>query len=346
MSGIQEIARATGLSKSTVSRALRNLPSVAPATIMAVRRMADELGYIPSSAASGLATGRNRAVGVVVPVIDRWFYIHVLEGLEAELRRHGYDLILFSLGGNGGDRDRAFHRSILRKRVDALVLLSLVFSEVERDELELSQYPALLIGGRVSGIRHLGIDDYAVSQRATRYLIGLGHRRIAHIGGQDVADMNVAVPGERLEGYVDSLAEAGLGHAESWTQNGGYSFAGGFDAMSRILAAAQSVETRPTAVFAASDEMAFGAMVAAERAGLRVPRDISILGIDGHAYGETLGLTTFAQDPEAQGRRAAEVILAELGGQPALESFEPVPVRFVERTSCAAPALDLARAEP
>lgn len=333
MSGIQEIASATGLSKSTVSRALRNLPSVAPGTIMAVRRKADELGYIPSSAASGLATGRNHAVGVVVPVINRWFYIQVLEGLEAELRTSGYDLILFSLGGRGGDRDRAFHRSILRKRVDALVLLSLVFSEVEREELARVEYPTLLVGGRVAGIRHLGIDDHDVAQRATRYLIDLGHRAIAHIGGQDVADMNVAVPGERLEGYVEALAAAGLPHPPEWQEHGGYTFEGGYEAMGRILAG----DPVPTAVFAASDELAFGAMLAIERAGLTVGRDISVVGIDGHAYGRTLGLTTFEQDPSAQGARAAQVLVAELAGQPALPRFEPAPVRFVERTSAGPP---------
>ena len=185
----------------------------------------------------------------MVPVINRWSYVQVLEGIDAELRTHGYDLILFSLGGRGGDRDRAFHRSILRKRVDALVLLSLVFSEVEREELERVEYPTLLVGGRVDGIRHLGIDDYAVATRATRYLIGLGHRLIAHIGGQDVADMNVAVPGERLEGYVDALVRAGSPHPPEWQEHGGYTFEGGYDAMRRILGRA----TVPTAVFAASE---------------------------------------------------------------------------------------------
>jgi LacI family repressor for deo operon, udp, cdd, tsx, nupC, and nupG len=335
VSGIQEIASATGLSKSTVSRALRNLPSVAPSTVMAVRRKADELGYIPSSAASGLATGRNHAVGVVVPVIDRWFYVRVLEGVDAELRRAGYDLILFNLAGKAGNRERVFHRSILRKRVDALVLLSLVFDEAEREQLELTEYPTLVIGGPAPGIRHLGIDDHAVAFRATKYLLGLGHRRIAHIGGQDEAGMNVLVPGERHEGYVDALAEAGIAARPEWSPNGEFTFAGGHDSMARLLEGAG--EDRPTAVFAASDEMAFGAMIAIQHAGLRVPDDISVVGIDGHAYGETLGLTTFAQDPTAQGARAARVLLGELAGQPALPWFEPAPVSFVERTSAGPP---------
>lgn len=333
MSGIQEIARATGLSKSTVSRALRNLPSVAPATVMAVRRKADELGYIPSSAASGLATGRNRAVGVVVPTIDRWFYVRVLEGVDAELRRAGYDLILYNLGGKAGDRERVFHRSILRKRIDALVLLSLVFDDEEREQLELTEYPTLVIGGPAPGVRHLGIDDYGVAVRATRYLLALGHRRIAHIGGQDEMGMNVLVPGDRHQGFIDTLAGAGLTPVDAWNPNGAFTFAGGHDSMATILASGSV----PTAVFAASDEMAFGAMAAIQQAGLRVPDDISVVGIDGHAYGEVLGLTTFAQDPTAQGARAARVLLGELAGQPALPSFDPAPVEFIERTSAGPP---------
>ena len=94
MTGIQEIARATGLSKSTVSRALRGLPSVSESTTRSVQRAADQLGYIPSSVAAGLATGRNRAIGVLVPLINRWFYVKVLEGIDAQLREAGYDLIL------------------------------------------------------------------------------------------------------------------------------------------------------------------------------------------------------------------------------------------------------------
>jgi DNA-binding LacI/PurR family transcriptional regulator len=96
----------------------------------------------------------------------------------------------------------------------------------------------------------------------------------------------------------------------------------------------------PTAVFAASDEMAFGAMIAIQQAGLRVPDDISVVGIDGHVFGEVFGLTTFAQDPTAQGARAARVLLDELTGKPALPWFDPAPVVLVERTSAAPPPAD------
>jgi DNA-binding LacI/PurR family transcriptional regulator len=310
--GIQEIATVTGLSKATVSRALRGLPSVAGTTIDQVRRVADELGYVPSSAAAGLATGRQRAVGVVVPVLDRWFYVKALGGVDAELRQAGYDLVLYNLGGPAGDRDRAFRRSMLRHRVDALVLLSLVLDETERSELQLSQHPMIVIGGPAPGLRNVGVDDVHVAELAVGHLVGLGHRRIAYVGGQDEAGMNVAVPYRRRDGFVDAMHAAGCTVPPEWIVDGRFSFAGGVSAGTALLSV--PAEDRPTAVFCASDEMALGVLLAAARLGLAVPGDLSVIGIDGHEYGESVGLTTIAQDPEAQGRVAARAVLAEVDG--------------------------------
>jgi LacI family repressor for deo operon, udp, cdd, tsx, nupC, and nupG len=350
--GIQEIAAVTGLSKATVSRALRGLPSVAETTVDHVRRVADELGYVPSSAAAGLATGRQRAVGVVVPVIDRWFYAKAIGGVDVELRRAGYDLVLYNLGGPGGDRDRAFRRSMLRHRVDALVLLSLVLDETERAELELTRHPMIVIGGPAPGLRNVGVDDVAVAATAVGHLLGLGHRRIAYVGGQDEAGMNVAVPYRRRDGFLDAMAAAGLHVPPSWLADGRFSFAGGAAAGALLLggsasgcaagsgsgsgSASPSRCGRPTAVFCASDEMALGVLLAARRLGLRVPADLSVIGIDGHEYGAAVGLTTVAQDPEAQGRVAARAVLAEVdGARP--DVLPPAPATLVVRGTTAPP---------
>lgn len=333
--GIQEIATVTGLSKSTVSRALRGMSTVADTTIDQVRRVADELGYVPSSAAAGLATGRQRAVGVVVPVIDRWFYVKALGGVDAELRRAGYDLVLYNLGGPGGDRDRAFRRSMLRHRVDALVLLSLVLDETERAELELARHPMIVIGGPAAGLRNVGVDDVVVAGIAVDHLCSLGHRRVAYVGGQDEAGMNVAVPWLRRDGFADAMAAHGLTVREDWVLDGRFSFAGGVDA-GRALFGGADERDRPTAVFCASDEMALGVVLAAQRAGLDVPGDVSVMGIDGHEYGEVVGLTTVAQDPVAQGRTAARAVLAEVdGGVP--EPLAPAPAHLVVRATTGAP---------
>ncbi|WP_083393005.1 LacI family DNA-binding transcriptional regulator [Curtobacterium sp. MMLR14_010] len=352
--GIQEIATVTGLSKATVSRALRGLPSVAETTVDQVRRVADELGYVPSSAAAGLATGRQRAVGVVVPVIDRWFYAKAIGGVDVELRRAGYDLVLYNLGGPGGDRDRAFRRSMLRHRVDALVLLSLVLDETERAELELTRHPMIVIGGPAPGLRNVGVDDVAVAATAVGHLLGLGHRRIAYVGGQDEAGMNVAVPYRRRDGFLDAMAAAGLHVPPSWLADGRFSFAGGAAAGALLLGGSVSGCTaasasgagsgagagagagRPTAVFCASDEMALGVLLAARRLGLRVPADLSVIGIDGHEYGAAVSLTTVAQDPEAQGRVAARAVLAEVdGARPGV--LPPAPATLVVRGTTAPP---------
>lgn len=334
MNGIQEIARETGLSKSTVSRALRGLSNVTPATIVAVRQVADRLGYIPSSVATGLATGRHHTIGVLVPVISRWFYISVLEGIDAELRKAGYDLVLFNLGGFAGSRERIFHLSILRKRIDGLIVLCLVLNPGETEQLQSSEFPTIVVGGPGPGVRHMGIDDRAAAVLATGHLLELGHRSIAHIGGEDESGMNIAVPTERRLAFIDTLEKEGLSVRADWIVNGRFSFEGGCDAMSLIL---QSPPPLPTAIFAASDEMALGAMVAIAKAGLRVPADISVIGIDGHEYGEVTGLTTVSQNPSRQGADAALVLLAELDGQAPTATFSPAPFELVIRTSTAPP---------
>jgi LacI family transcriptional regulator, repressor for deo operon, udp, cdd, tsx, nupC, and nupG len=332
--GIQDIAVETGLSTATVSRALRGLPSVAPATIALVRRAADRLGYVPSSAASGLATGRNRAIGVLVPVIDRWFFIRVIDGIDAELRAAGYDLLLYNLGGLGGDRQRLFHRSILRQRIDGLLVLALTFDEEERAQLQGTEYPAIAIGGPGPGLRHIGIDDLAASKLAMSHLIELGHRRIAHIGGDDVVGANSNVPVLRRRGYTESLHGIGVDVRPDWIDDGLFTVEGGYAAAHRLL---RDPGDRPSAIFASSDEMAIGAVQAARDLGLGVPRDVSVIGIDGHHYGELMGVTTVAQDPAAQGAAAARALVAELAGGDPVPDFEPAAVELIVRATTAAP---------
>ena len=335
MAGIQEIADLTGLSKATVSRALRGLPVVAPSTVVAVRDAAESLGYIPSASASGLATGRNRAIGVIVPTFDRWFYSQVLDGVDRELRQRGYDLIVYNLGDGAGDRDRVFHRSILRHRVDALILLALTFSLEEREQLRQTEYPTIAVGGPGPGMRHIGIDDYQASFLAVGHLVDLGHQRIALIGGVDDKGLNDSVPRNRLSGFEAVLAMAGLTARPEWVVDGHYRFTSAYEATRKLFA---DRSDRPTALFCASDEMAFGAIAALTGLGLRVPRDVSIVGIDGHEVGESLGLTTIAQFPVEQGRRAARQVLDELDGAPFEAAFDSAPFEFVLRTSTAPPA--------
>lgn len=335
MAGIDEVARATGVSTATVSRALRGLPNVSDKTRAAVRRAADELGYVASSSASGLASGRTLAMGVVVPSVSRWFYTTVIEGVDAELRAASYDMILFNLGGHRGDRERVFHRSILRKRTDALLAMCLDFTADERHQLASLGHPTIVVGGPVKGLRSVGIDEKATARIATQHLIDLGHTDIAHVGGEDEEGLNRQVPIGRLHGFQQAMHEAGLAVRPEWVVRGGFTLPASRAAMNELLS---RPGPRPTAVFAASDEMAFGVMLAAQDNGLSVPGDLSVIGIDNHDYAESFGLTTMAQDPFDQGASATRILLDELAGAEPRSRSVRCPVTLVVRRSTAPPA--------
>ncbi|MEO8906698.1 MAG: LacI family DNA-binding transcriptional regulator [Microbacteriaceae bacterium] len=334
MTGIDDVARAAGVSTATVSRALRGLPNVSEATRAAVHKTAEELGYVASSSASGLASGRTRAMGVVVPSVSRWFYTTVLEGIDAALRAASYDLILFNLGGRDGDRERVFHRSILRKRTDALIALALDFTAAERHQLASAGHPTIVVGGPVTGVRHIGIDERGVAEQATNHLIALGHRNIAHLGGQDEYGLNRRVPLGRRKGYERALATAGLDGRPDWVLSGGFAIAPGRRAVNALLS---SRTPRPTAIFAGSDEMAIGAILAIGDHGLSVPADISVIGIDDHDLSESFGLTTIKQDPFEQGSLAARMMLDELSGKPPRATSVRAPTELILRSSTAPP---------
>ncbi|MES2169216.1 MAG: LacI family DNA-binding transcriptional regulator [Actinomycetota bacterium] len=332
MSSIHDVAQAAGVSTATVSRALRGLPNVSEPTRLRIRSVADELGYVASSNASGLASGRTNTIGVAVPSVSRWFYTTVLEGVDFALRDAGFDMILYNLASRDGDRERAFHRSLLRKRTDALIAVGVDFTSAEREQLLSLGHPILAIGGPMPGIRNIGVDDRAVARLATEHLIGLGHRHIAHLGGPDDGGLNKRLPVERRAGFVDAMGAANLAVRDEWLLSGGFTCEGSREVMLRTLGASE----RPTAVFASSDEMAFGALLAAQQSGVRVPEDLSVIGIDDHEMATSFGLTTIAQDPHAQGIMGATVLLSEVrGGQPLRRTSIRADYELIVRTSTA-----------
>ncbi len=336
MAGIEEVARRAGVSAATVSRALSGRGPVSASTRERVLEAAGELGYVVSSSASALATGRMRNVGVVIPFLNRWFYGAVLEGAESALLAHGYDLTLYNLGGSVDERRSVFEHFLLRKRVDAVIAVSLELTEGEVQRLHDMHKPMVGVGGPLPGVRTLSIDDIAVSRLATEHLLGLGHRRIAHIGGDRALEMDFHVPTNRRFGYEAALAAAGLPAGDALFQAGDFTIQGGHAAAKQLLG---TPHDRPTAIFAASDEMAIGAILAARDLGLDVPRDVSIVGIDDHDLSEFFGLTTVAQYPTRQGRMAVDVLMTELHpGRPEPDSLNtPLPYDLVVRSSTARP---------
>jgi DNA-binding LacI/PurR family transcriptional regulator len=333
MTSIHDVARHTGVSTATVSRALRGLPNVSPATRQAVQAAAAELGYVASPSAAGLSSGHHRAIAVVVPSMGRWFYTKVVEGVDSVLRREGYDAFLINLGVGPGERERLFHNSLLRKRADAVIALGIDFSREERRELRSLAMPSIIVGAPVRGVRSVGVDDSAAATTAMRHLLDLGHTEIAHIGGENEYGMDYTVALARHTTWRQALTAGGIAPRDDWFASGGFLMPQAKVAASALLGRPE----RPTAVFAGSDEMAFGVMLAAQELGLRIPEDLSVIGIDDHSWSEAFGLTTVRQDPHEQGATAARVMLDELRGVPARHRVLHAGCELVVRRTTAPP---------
>ncbi|MEJ1089824.1 LacI family DNA-binding transcriptional regulator [Microbacterium sp. Mu-80] len=309
MTSIDEVAKLAGLSTATVSRALSGRGHVSPASRERVRVAAASLGYVVSSRASSLASGRTQNVGVVVPFLDRWFFSTVLSGVSSALMKRGYDITLYSITADADVRHEVFSTFLRRQRVDAVIAVSIELDDDETGRLLDLGLPVIAIGGPNPRLRTLTVDDTAVARLATEHLIGLGHRDIAHIGANPEFDIDFHIPTRRRVGFEQALTDAGITANPAFLEPADFTVDGGFRAAKQLLG---RPGPRPTAIFAASDEMAIGAILAARDLGFRVPQDLSIVGIDGHELGEFFQLTTVDQFPLGQGERAANAVLAQL----------------------------------
>lgn len=304
---IEDVAKLAGVSIATVSRSLRGLPDVAAATRDKVLTAARELDYVASPFAARLASGRSSTIGVVVPFVHRWFFAEVLGAVESVLSEAGFDLLLHNLGNIAG-REQFFTVLPVRKRVDAVVVVSLALTEDEVEALKSLELPIGILGANYPGFFSVRIDDVAAARQAVDHLVSLGHRRIGLIGGDTDDPMRFTPPHHRLTGYRAALQAAGVDFDEDLERLGYFTVEGGEAAMTELLGLAE----RPTAVFAESDEMAYGAIRAIRRAGLKVPEDIAVMGFDDHATAELMDLSTVRQPVAEQGARLAVALLAAL----------------------------------
>lgn len=332
MTSIDEVAKLAGVSTATVSRALSGRGHVSPTSRERVRVAAETLGYVVSSRASSLASGRTQNVGVIVPFLDRWFFSTVLSGASSALMRAGYDITLYNITADADVRKDVFSTFLRRKRVDAVIAVSIELDDDETGRLQALGLPVIAIGGPNPQLRTLTVDDTAVAHLATEHLIGLGHRAIAHIGANPEFDIDFHIPTRRRLGFEQALADADITPNPDFLEPADFTVDGGFRAAKQLLG---RPGPRPTAIFAASDEMAVGAILAARDLGFRVPQDLSIVGIDGHELGEFFQLTTVDQFPLGQGERAAGAVLAQLEGDTEAAVGGELPFELIVRGTTA-----------
>jgi DNA-binding LacI/PurR family transcriptional regulator len=329
-STIEEVAQRAGVSTATVSRALRGLASVTPETKFRVEQAARELDYVISPSASRLASGKTSTIGVIAPFLDRWYFANLISGIERVSRSAGFDMLVYSLD-RLDERERIFHQKLVRERVDALLVCALPPSRDEIQFLQQVKIPVALIGAEVEGCASVKIDDVGGAKAATGHLINMGHRRIGLIAESPLQPMSFTAPRDRRAGFLAAHQDAGLEFDSALEAVGSFTIESGERAMDELLAKPHP----PTAVFCESDEMAFGAISAIQRHGLRTPQDISIVGFDDHDLAKYLNLTTVSQPVQVMGETATWVILDQVKNARTEPKAVVMPTQLIVRGTTA-----------
>lgn len=322
---IKDVAREAGVSVCTVSRVLNNTykNKVSEQTRKRVLEVSEELGYRPSLIARGLKGKTTNLVGLVVPDIAASFLANTLMGIQSIAEECSYSILVYTTMSNTA-KDVEYLRILKEKRVDGILWLPLnqkideVFAEVAAETKLLQIY------NQLEGVNAPAflVDQFKGGYLATEYLIKLGHTKIAHFS----ADANVldCHGVQRLAGYKKALIDNGIDPSTQLVLEAGYSWESGYEAAKVLLNLPYS--KRPTALFAAADMVAWGAIKYFRQNGLKVPEDIAVIGYDNLYIADKIDppLTTISQPKEQLGKIAMDSLLRAIEGEPiSSKLFEP-----------------------
>ena len=317
---LEDIARQVGVSPSTVSRVLNGSKRVADDKRALVQAAIEQHQFRPNPVARGLVRGRTMMIGVLAQDIASQFFAKMVLGIEQGLARTAYRPLLTTTHWQMGDLEDEGHslERLLERRVDGVIVLGSRIPDAELRAVA-TKIPTVVVARRVRGLEQhcLYVDNEGGAYRATRYLIGLGHTRIAHITGTPGHPDAVA----RLAGYDRALAEAGIKADERLVVEGQFTEESGLLGVEELLARA----ARFTAIFAANDQAAYGVMLGLFNHDYRIPADVSVVGFDDQFLSSyTLPPLTTVHHPTIEmGRAAAEGLLRLLdGGEPMLPRFQ------------------------
>ncbi|KQZ40790.1 LacI family DNA-binding transcriptional regulator [Ensifer sp. Root558] len=331
---IKDIAERAGVSVATVSRALSGSSLVTDETRQRINALARELNYRPNVSARNLRTRRSMSVLLVVRDVGNPFYLEILKGVEATAREAGY-AVLMGNTENDPDREVEYFNMLRDGHADGMILMTGKLPPPEPGEsADLSHLPVVIALEMIegSGFPHVQIDNVAAAEAAVDHLIALGHRRIAHIAGPLPEVMAL----HRRDGYRAAMKAAGLAIPEGYEVRGDYLLESGEACASDLFALPEP----PTAIFAANDEMAYGAIHALRRLGRDVPGDVSVVGFDDLYLSKAFypPLTTVSQPRADIGRTAMSQLLNVLSdGDVAAEPAIVLPTTLNIRGSTAPP---------
>ncbi|GAB2738872.1 LacI family DNA-binding transcriptional regulator [Streptomyces bullii] len=332
MATMADVARSAGVSVATVSHVLNGTRPVLPHTRQAVLDAVEELGYTPNSLARSLVTSRTRSIGLAVSAISNPYFTEILQGVEACALEHGYSLLIAD-PHDDPVHERKVVQLLHERRVDGMIVAP------SADPAELLAYlgrhdvPAVFLDRLVETPRidQVATENAGPTAELVTHLAGLGHRRIALVAGRP----GLSTTGERITGYRNGLAAAGLAYDERLLVHGHSESAGA----ERATAALLSLDQPPTALVTANNAMTIGALRALRDGGLSVPEDIALCCFDDFAWADLFAprLTAIAQPSRDIGATAVRVLLDRLAEPDRPARTVRLPCAFVHRTSCGCP---------
>ncbi|MGE5529116.1 MAG: LacI family DNA-binding transcriptional regulator [Patescibacteria group bacterium] len=330
MPTISDVARSAGVSVATVSRVLNQSLKVKTATRERVLQAIESLQYAPDASAKALRSRRTNLIGVVIPDVSSIYYLELLKGIENTAIERGYNLIICD-AQNSADRENEYMKLLSERRSDGLILINPLMPDAHIDRLARQGFPLVLIGreSKSGNVTSIVVQNQTGARQAMDHLIKHGHKRIAYIRGMQHPDDE-----ERFATYRAVLEEYSLGYDPQLVERGHFTEEGGARAFQRLAQRAKF-----TAVFAANDEMAVGAMEKAREAGLAIPKDLAVVGFDNIRLARhiTPGLTTADMPKYQLGATAAKKLLGAMADDDI--AYEKVVFRteLVIRQSCGCP---------
>ncbi|HEX5758755.1 MAG TPA: LacI family DNA-binding transcriptional regulator [Thermoanaerobaculia bacterium] len=327
---IRDVARAAGVSVTTVSRVLNATGPVAEETRGRVTAAVELLDYVPHGGARSLITRRTETIGVLLPDLYGEFFSELIRGMDQTARLQRFHVLVSSAHSGRAEVEEVLRA--LRGRVDGLIVMSPDVDVAPALARYGETLPMVLLDAEAGRLDAITIDNYGGACSMMRHLVGLGHRRIALLAGP-ARNLDAR---ERARGWRDSLGEAGLPAPPELCFAGDFAEASGHEAGAWLAALAR----RPTAVFTANDSMAVGLLSALREIGLRVPEDVALGGFDDIPIARYLSppLTTVRVPIAELGSRAMQRVLSLLESREPAHRHEVVPTQLVVRASCGAPA--------
>ena len=323
---IRDVAKMAGVSVSTVSRVLNGKVDVAKETKNHILAVIDDLGYSTNLAARSMRSQKKNLIGLIMPDIAYPYAIEIMKGVNQAIAESEFDLLVYTSGDvrkQGHVTSEQKYITILAKSIsDGVIVVAPVASEYNIDK------PIVSIDPVMSHPNYPAVHatNYEGSLEAMEYLIGLGHRRIGFIGGR----VELESANRRLSGYRDALEKAGIPIDEQLIVSGDYTTKTGIEGGQKLLA----LEDRPTAIFASNDQMAMGVYQSAEKMGLHIPDDFSLVGFDNIPESKYLGLTTIDQFILKMGYTATQMLIKIINEIPLEGQAFRMKIQLVVRNSC------------